>query len=207
MPFLCPKLSERRHRCDSDIGGHKLCLPLEGSRISRPIRTTPSAALSPPSFDWWSNHRRALVFTFALRRSPHYPAVSGGRRIAGRFLFSEFRHYRPTGPRFSKRGDRWPVRDVAATVDGFNGAALFQARRYVGQHCACWPYKTGFNGAALFQARRCVSSTGSSSHFGQLQRGRAFPSAEIWDCAAERERIAMLQRGRAFPSAEMPACA
>lgn len=105
MPFLCPKLSERRHRCDSDIGGHKLCLPLEGSRISRPIRTTPSAALSPPSFDWWSNHRRALVFTFALRRSPHYPAVSGGRRIAGRFLFSEFRHYRPTGPRFSKRGD------------------------------------------------------------------------------------------------------
>gem|GEM_PF-4966290 len=62
----------------------------------------------------------------------------------------------------------------------------------------------GFNGAALFQARRSAPGILARMPDPLLQRGRAFPSAEIRCNTADTcSAVPLLQRGRAFPSAEM----
>ena len=84
----------------------------------------------------------------------------------------------------------------------FNGAALFQARRYNPR--SLWPgLWRGFNGAALFQARRCVAFGPLAIPVALLQRGRAISSAEVCLYPGDIAKAERLQRGRAISSAEV----
>ncbi|MDB6175089.1 MAG: hypothetical protein JWL59_4400 [Chthoniobacteraceae bacterium] len=60
----------------------------------------------------------------------------------------------------------------------------------------------GFNGAALLKARKGVQFPQSVLDVLELQRGRAFESAEGANDGTFSTTVVKLQRGRAFESAE-----
>ena len=113
--------------------------------------------------------------------------------------------YRPasTGPRSFERGDSMPPPRWLLPRQGFNGAALFRARRSATSAICTRTEYSCFNGAALFRARRSRAgvTTGSSSTL--LQRGRALSSAEIVAATVLAHPADVLQRGRALSSAEI----
>ena len=94
-------------------------------------------------------------------------------------------------------------RRIALCSASFNGAALFRARR-----CS-WriPRRTvltRFNGAALFRARRYRTGSYVLHRLLRLQRSRALSSAEIKRRRKKTAaKLAELQRSRALSSAEM----
>ncbi len=86
---------------------------------------------------------------------------------------------------------------------GFNGAALFRARRAPrapGGSAPC----TSFNGAALFRARRDVDWLPLLCVLRVLQRGRALSSAESADTVADALDAAIASTGpRSFERGEV----
>ena len=82
------------------------------------------------------------------------------------------------GPHFFKCGSRVDLYRGLPSDPGFNGAALFQVRKF---GYAMW-YTIrgiGFNGAALFQVRKFLPRSQMKNTRVLLQWGRTFSSAEV----------------------------
>ena len=83
-----------------------------------------------------------------------------------------------TGPRSFERGDTSRWTSPRSPAPGFNGAALFRARRWQ-RRPGLFRHQQRFNGAALFRARRFIIIIMPTKSHPMLQRGRALSSAEI----------------------------
>ena len=103
----------------------------------------------------------ALAIYFADTRLQRSRALSSAEMRGGKALSAD-RNAASTEPRSFERGDRSRQDDRACMFPGFNGAALFRARRWRDKLTAI-PKHPSFNGAALFRARRSIAASRSSS--------------------------------------------
>ncbi len=101
------------------------------------------------------------------------------------------------GPRFFKHGNRIKSEFRAGKVTSFNGAALFQARKFCRCRSRHW-FQARFNGAALFQARKFGFRFYVIFCWSLLQWGRAFSSTEIRTRGSEKYAIKFASMGPRF---------
>ncbi len=109
-----------------------------------------------------------------------------------------------TGPRSFERGERAQASAEERPQHGFNGAALFRARRDRTTRPPP-PPPPCFNGAALFRARREQHPRADKLRHVLLQRGRALSSAERSGRARGVGRQPLASTGpRSFERGEAP---
>ena len=157
------------------------------------------ASTEPRSFER-GDAPPALASDFRLFKLQRSRALSSAEMLPP-VRSSARRSAASTEPRSFERGDGSAREIHSRGFYGFNGAALFRARRYH-RHLLRPDEGCRFNGAALFRARRFLPAAVRPESTSQLQRSRALSSAEMSPaapqpaCAIERFNGAALFRAR-----------
>ena len=161
-----------------------------GTELQR-SRALSSAEIYPS--DKFREPKQPLQRSRALSSAEILPRNSAGSR----------QRLASTEPRSFERGDLRRGAGNQSVGHGFNGAALFRARRCAMPFITPPVSRASFNGAALFRARRSPGAEDSEPQGGALQRSRALSSAEIVLLRLLPILSKWLQRSRALSSAEI----
>ena len=135
-------------------------------------------------------------------------SLQRSRALSSAEIISKLRHHRShrqasTEPRSFERGDMLPIPEGGTGSPGFNGAALFRARRYPPHAAYNHRSNTASTEPRSFERGDSGRAAPAPASRLLLQRSRALSSAEISNSCLVSPVQGMLQRSRALSSAEM----